>query len=94
MKWDGRKMYKIIRLSKANIKRHKKESFLLGLLVMMCAILFASSLSSFSVIKKIIPKMVEESGCYKNFIDIDQKIYSDQLLSFMDEDARIKCGNM
>lgn len=82
-------MYKIIRLSKANIKRHKKESFLLGLLVMMCAILFASSLSSFSVIKKIIPKMVEESGCYKNFIDIDQKIYSDQLLSFMDEDARI-----
>lgn len=89
MKWDGRKMYKIIRLSKANIKRHTKEAVLLGILIFLCAMLLASSVSALLGIGEITPKMIEESGCYKNFIEVNQKIYSDRLLAFLEEDSRV-----
>lgn len=82
-------MNKIIRLSKANMNRHKKETVLLGLLVMLCAILLASSVTSLMGIKKIVPKMVEESGCYRNNIYINQNIYSDKFLSFLEQDERV-----
>ena len=83
-------MNKIIRLSKANMNRHKKETILLGLLMMLCAILLASSVASLLGINKIVPQMVEESGCYRNNIYVEQNIYSDRFLSFLEEDARVE----
>lgn len=83
-------MNKIIRLSKANMNRHKKETILLGLLMMLCAILLASSVASLLGINKIVPKMVEESGCYRNNIYVDQNKYSDRFLSFLEQDARVE----
>jgi len=82
-------MNKIIRLSKANINRHKKETILLGVLIFLCAVLLASSVTDLLGIKKITPQMVEESGCYKNFIYVDQSIYADGFLTFLDEDERV-----
>lgn len=84
MRWDGNEMDKIFRLSKANIKRHKKESILLGVLIMLCAILAPSSIAALSGVKTIMPKMVEESGCYTNFVNIQQNIYADTFLAFLD----------
>lgn len=89
MKWDGNEMNKMIRLSIANIKRHKKEAILLGVLIMLCAMLLASSVSSLVGIKEITPKMVEESGCYRNILYIDQTVYSDRLLTFFKEEAKV-----
>ena len=83
-------MKKIIRLSMANIKKHKKESILLGILIMLCTILFASSIASLIGIRKITPKMAEETGSYRNFVLFDQDIYSDKYLIFLDDESKVK----
>ncbi len=92
MSQDTRKkiMYKIIRLSIANIKKHKKESILLGILIMLCVMLLSSSVASFIGIGSITPKMVEESGCYRNFVSINQDVYTDKYLVFLEEDSRVE----
>ena len=82
-------MKKILRLSFANLKKHKKESVLLAVLVIFCMTLLASSVSSISGIKRITPVMVRESGCFTNFADIRQEYYSDRYLTFLEEDPRI-----
>ncbi len=86
-------MKKIIRLSMANIKKHKKESLLLMVLIVLCISLLSSSLSAVVGIKKITPCMVEESGCYKNFVYINQENYSDRYLAFLEEDSRVEDYN-
>lgn len=78
-------MNKIIRLSIANIRKHKKESILLGILALFCTTLMASSVSSIVGIGKITPNMVEKSECYKNFVQIGQADYKDNFLSFFEE---------
>ncbi len=83
-------MKKIIRLSFANIKKHKKESVLLVILTLLCITLLASSVSSMLGIKKITPAMVEGSGCFQNFIYFNQEYYSDKYLSFLEEDERVE----
>ena len=83
-------MNKIIRLSFANMKKHKKESILLGILVVFCTALIASSVSSILGIKKITPNMVAKSGCYKNFIQIEQKDYTEKLSSFFEENSSVE----
>ena len=94
MRWDGKapgyEMKKIIRLSYANIKKHKKESILLGILIMLCTMLFASSIASLIGIRKITPKMAEETGSYRNFVLLDQDIYSDKYLIFLDDESKVK----
>ena len=62
------KMDKITRLSLAKIKRAKKESFLLCILVMICTILLSSSVSSLVGIGKMMPSITEETECYRNFV--------------------------
>ena len=83
-------MNKIIRLALGNIRKHKKESFLLGLLVTLGMILLAAAVSSLSGIEKITPKMVEESGCYQNFVRIDQSVYTDHFLTFFEDNPDVK----
>ena len=84
-------MKKIIRLSLANIRKHKKESILLMILIMLCITLLASSISAVFGIRKITPCMVEESGCFKNFAYFNQEHYSDRYLAFLETDPRVKC---
>ena len=83
-------MNKLIKLGKGNIKKHKKESLLLGLLIMLCVILLSGSIAAIVRISEITPRMVEESDCYKNFILIDQKAYSNKFLSFLEADERVE----
>ncbi|MBR4758621.1 MAG: hypothetical protein IK078_00535, partial [Lachnospiraceae bacterium] len=83
-------MKKIIRLSFANIKKHKKESVLLMILTLLCITLLASSVSSMLGIKKITPAMVEGSGCFQNFIYFNQEYYADKYLSFLEENEQVE----
>lgn len=89
MRWDGNEM-KIIRLSIANIKKHKKESILLGILIAFCTILFAAALSAFSGIKKITPDMAEKTGCFRNFVTINQKDYSSSFLAYFEGNPEVE----
>ena len=82
-------MKKILRLSYANIKKHRKESVLLMVLILFCITLFSSSVAAVKGIKKITPRMVEESGCFKNFVYFNQEDYSDRYLTFFDTDPRV-----
>ena len=83
-------MNKILRLSLANIKKHGKESILLTILIVFCITLLSSSVSAVKGIKKITPRMVEESGCYKNFVYVYQENYSNRYLAFLEADPRIE----
>ena len=83
-------MKKIIRLSFANIKKHKKESILFMILITLGIILLSASVSSVIGIKKITPRMVDESGCYKNFVYIRQDNYSDIYLEFLKENPDVE----
>jgi hypothetical protein len=84
---------KILRLSFANIKKHRKESILFMILITFGIILLAASVSSVLGIKQITPKMVEESGCFKNFVYIKQDNYSDIYLEFLKENDQIESFN-
>ena len=73
-------MNKILRLSLANIKKHGKESVLLTILIFLCITLLSSAVSAVKGVKWVMPGMVENSGCYKNFVYVNQDKYSDRYL--------------
>ena len=83
-------MKKIIRLSFANIKKHKKESMLFMILITLGIVFLSASVSAVTGIKEITPRMVEESGCYKNFVQIKQDHYSDRYLEFLKDDPDVE----
>jgi len=83
-------MKKILRLSMANIKKHGRESILLTILIFLCITLLSSAVSAVKGIKLVMPSMVENSGCYKNFIYINQDKYSDRYLAFLENDPRVE----
>ena len=83
-------MKKILRLSFANIKKHKKESILFMLLITFGMVLLSASVSSVLGIKKITPQMVEESGCFKNFVYIRQENYSSVYLEYLKENPDVE----
>ena len=80
----------ILRLSFANIKKHKKESILFMILITFGMVLLSASVSSVMGIKKITPKMVKESGCFRNFAFIKQDHYSDIYLEFLKENPDVE----
>ena len=83
-------MKKILRLSFANIKKHKKESVLFLILITLGIVLLSASVSAVTGIGKITPRMVEESGCYKNLVSIRQDHYSDRYLEFLEDKADVE----
>jgi ABC-type antimicrobial peptide transport system permease subunit len=74
----------------ANIKKHGRESILLTILIFLCITLLSSAVSAVKGIKLVMPSMVENSGCYKNFIYINQDKYSDRYLAFLENDPRVE----
>lgn len=83
-------MKKILRLSFANIKKHKKESVLFLILITLGMVLLSAAVSAVTGIGKITPRMVEESGCYKNLVSIRQEHYSDRYLEFLEDKADVE----
>ena len=69
-------MNKIVRLSWANIKKHKLESIALMILVMLCMMLCASALGGIIGLKNIFPNMMKNTGSYENYVLINEKDFA------------------
>jgi len=78
-------MEKIIRLSLANIRKHKFEFVSLMILVMMCVLLIGSALSAVLGAFKIFPDAMKNTGSYENFISILKKDYDKEFENIMRE---------
>lgn len=76
-------MNKILRLSWANIKKHKFETISLFILVVFCVTLMGSSLSASKSIDRLFPEMMKSTGSVENFFYLPQKDYDDEFLNIM-----------
>ena len=83
-------MNKIIRLSWANIKKHKLESIALLILVTLCMMLMGSSLAGIKGIKNIFPYVMENTESYENFLILSDKYYDNEFESILGEDERVE----
>lgn len=83
-------MMKILRLSKAKIRKNKKESVLLIVLTAICMILITACAAALIGIKQITPEMAKQSGCFKHQVMIDQSIYNRNFLGFLEDDERVE----
>ncbi len=88
MIWGGN-MNKILRLSFANIKKHKKQTLLLMLLIVFCMAIMASAISGSFDMKSIFPRAADEYAVHKNMIIVKDEIYSDRVISLLREDERV-----
>ena len=82
-------MEKIVRLSWANIRKHKIESVSLVILVTLCMLLAGSSLSGSIGIKTIFPHLMEQTGSYENYILIEDKAYDKEYEEILRKDSRV-----
>lgn len=85
-------MEKIIRLSWANIRKHKMETVSLLVLVMLCMLLMGSALAGIAGIREIFPQLMEHTGGYENYMLIATKDYDNEFETIMRNDDRVeKC---
>ena len=83
-------MNKIVRLSWANIKKHKLESIALMILVMLCMMLCALALGGIIGLKNIFPNMMKNTGSYENYVLITEKDFDDKFIDILKEDDRVE----
>ena len=83
-------MEKIIRLSWANIRKHRIETVSLVILVMLCMLLAGSSFSGSIGIKTIFPQLMEQTRSYENYILIDDKAYDKEYEEILRKDSRVE----
>ena len=86
-------MNRIFRLSLANIRRHKTESFLLGLLVMLCMTLLGGSLAAEKNVSTMFPEMMARTGAWENDITELEQNFDERFLDYLAEDSRIAAYN-
>lgn len=82
-------MNRIFRLSLANIRRHKKESLFLMLLILLCMLLTGGSLTAEQKIRQLFPEMMKRTGAWENEITFLENEYDAQFLSYLGEDSRV-----
>ncbi len=82
-------MNRIFRLSLANIRRHKKESLFLMLLIALCMLLTGGALTAEQNIRQLFPEMMKRTCAWENEISFPEKEYDAQFLSYLGEDARV-----
>ncbi len=82
-------MNKIFRLSLANIRRHKKESLFLMLLIALCMMLLGGSLTAEQNIRKLFPAMMARTQAWENEISMPENEFDEQFLSYLEDDPRV-----
>ena len=82
-------MHRIIRLSLANIKKHKKQTVLLMLLITFCMAIISSALSGSMDMTSLFPRVSDEYAVHKNAIYIRGEHYSDLVSEIFSEDERV-----
>ena len=82
-------MQKIIRLSRANLRRHKGESLLLVLLIAFAMCMLGSVLSSHSEIRDLFPNALREIRGAENLMMMDAKYFDPAYLQFLSEEESV-----
>lgn len=83
-------MEKIIRLSLANIRKHKLETAALFLLVTLCVTLLGASLSAAAGIRTIFPQIMEHTRSYENFVLIQEKNYDSEFQHILEQTEQVE----
>ena len=82
-------MNKILRLARANLRRHKKESVLLGILVMLCMTLLFGAIAAERNIRQMFPDLMERTEAWDVRMYIMEQEYDPMLLTLLREDDRV-----
>ena len=82
-------MQKILRLSAANIRKHKKQTVLLALLIMICMAVTSAAAAGSADILDLFPRVAEENAVHKNALYIREDYYSDAFPDMLREDKRV-----
>lgn len=86
-------MGKIVRLSWANIKKHKLETIALVILISLCMLLMSSSLEGINGLKTIFPNMMKNTESYENYMLITESSYDKEYENILSSDERVeKCA--
>lgn len=88
MTWGGN-MEKILRLSFANIKKHKKQTILLTLLIVFCMAITSAAIAGSIDMTGIFPRVADEYAVYKNALYIKEDYYNDSFIRLLREDERV-----
>ena len=85
-------MRKIVRLSWANIKKHKLETIALVILISLCMLLVSSSLEGINGLKTIFPNMMKNTESYENYMLVTESSYDKEYEKILSSDERVeKC---
>lgn len=86
-------MGKIVRLSWANIKKHKLETAALVILIALCMLLMSSSLEGIKGLKTIFPNMMKNTESYENYMLVTESSYDKEYENILSSDERVeKCA--
>ena len=88
MIWGGN-MEKILRLSFANIKKHKKQTILLTLLIVFCMAVTSAAAAGSIDMTSIFPRVADEYAVHKNALYIKEDYYNDSFIRLLREDERV-----
>ena len=88
MTWGGN-MEKILRLSFANMKKHKKQTILLTLLIVFCMAITSAAIAGSIDMTSIFPRVADEYAVHKNALYIKEDYYNDSFIRLLREDARV-----
>lgn len=88
MIWGGN-MEKILRLSFANIKKHKKQTILLTLLIVFCMAVTSAAAAGSIDMTGIFPRVADEYAVHKNALYIKEDYYNDSFIRLLREDERV-----
>ena len=88
MTWGGN-MEKILRLSFANIKKHRKQTILLTLLIVFCMAITSAAIAGSIDMTSIFPRVADEYAVHKNALYIKEDYYNDSFIRLLREDERV-----
>lgn len=88
MTW-GSNMEKILRLSFANIKKHRKQTILLTLLIVFFMAITSAAIAGSIDMTSIFPRVADEYAVHKNALYIKEDYYNDSFTCLLREDERV-----
>jgi len=82
-------MEKILRLSFANIKKHKKQTILLTLLIVFCMAVTSAAAAGSIDMTGIFARVADAYAVHKNALYIKEDYYNDSFIRLLREDERL-----
>lgn len=80
---------KVIRLSIANLKKHKFQAILLMILFMITMAVASTAIGSQADMQKIFPNVADKYAVHKSMIMIKDSFYNDSFIDILKQDERV-----